>query len=154
MTALCSFDFNKMFDANVYSVACYFLVGSAQMLTEIPQISGAHMSPTLCTGESVLDTPSVCSWAACSSASPQSQKPSPEHHEHILALVTVIAPHPAPPLHSCSILQRNRLPASGGLSVPPPCMPHSQLPLLSGEPVADLTALCSLTHLQQLPRKR
>lgn len=115
MTALCSFDFNKMFDANVYSVTCYFLVESAQMLTEIPQISGAHMSPTPYTGDSVLDTLSACSWAACSSASPQSQKPSPVHHEHILALVTVIAPHPAPPLHSCSILSRNRLSASGGL---------------------------------------
>lgn len=142
MTTLCSFDFNKMFDANVYSVACYFSVGSAQMLAEISQISGAHMSPTPCRGDSMLDTPSACSWAACSSASTQ---PLPSTMNTSWPWL----PHPAPPLHYRGIDYQHRV---GSVSLPL-CMPHSQLPLLSGEPVAGLTVLCSLTHLQQLPEK-
>lgn len=150
MTTLCSFNFNKMFDANVYSVACYFLVGSAQMLVEISQISGAHMSPTPCRGDSVLDTPSACSWAASKLCLPSASPESTMNTSWPWLQSQPFTPHLPLLLQH---LTDNRLPALGGLSVSPLCASHSQLPLLSGEPVAGLMALCSRTHLQQLPLK-
>lgn len=99
MTTLCSLEFNKMSKANVSSVACYFSVGSAQVLAERSQISGASMSSTPCRGDSVQDTPPACGQAACSSASPGSQRPSPKHHDHILALACRHSASPLHPLH-------------------------------------------------------